>query len=67
MEKDLITRLPILVYKPNEDVERKSKFKECSRYKLKYLCQLAVNDLIEMDNANEILQVSDYNIMFNLK
>ena len=67
MEKDNITRLPILVYKPNEAVERKSKFKEWSRYKLKYLCQLAVNDLIEMDNANEILQVSDYNIMFNLK
>ena len=67
MEKDLITRLPILVYKPNEDAERKSKFKEWSRYKLKYLCQLAVNDLIEMDNANEILQVSNYNIMFNLK
>ena len=66
LEVDLITRLPILINQQSEAAERKSKLKEWSKYKLKYICQLALNEIIEMDSTNENIQGTDYNVIYSL-
>ena len=66
LEVDLITRLPMLINQQSEAAERKSKLKEWSKYKLKYICQLALNEIIEMDSTNENIQGTDYNVIYSL-
>ena len=66
MERDLITRLPILMHNPYESMERKSKVKEMSKYKLKFLSQMAVEEYLDEDTKKGSIQVSEYDIIFNL-
>ena len=67
IEKDLITRLPIKLLQQTNTSERKSKFKDWSKYKLKFLGQMAISDLIELNRTNEDMQVTDFNILYSLR
>ena len=67
MDKDLITRLPMLMQNTYEEGEKKSKFKEMSQYKLNFISKIVIEDFMNEDPNEVKIQASDYHITFSLK
>ena len=67
MDKELITRLPMLMQNTYEEGEKKSKFKEMSQYKLNFISKIVIEDFMNEDPNEVKIQASDYHITLSLK